>query len=63
MGPLGRGVSGVGSIGCLTWQCVGTLVGETKMSLYSSMILSTCFCCKDMHYVEAMDVATTFCLL
>jgi hypothetical protein len=44
-------------------QCVGTLVGEEKMSLYSSTILSTCFCCKDRLYVEVTDVVTTLCLL
>jgi hypothetical protein len=31
-------------------------VGEEKMSLYSSMILSTFFYCKERLCVEAMDV-------
>jgi hypothetical protein len=35
-------------------------MGEEKMSLYSSMTLSTCFCCVERPVVEAMDVAATF---
>jgi hypothetical protein len=53
-------VLGVKSIGCLTWQCVGTPVGEVKMSLYSSTIPSTFLYCKERCCVEATDVATTF---
>jgi hypothetical protein len=59
-GPLGRGASGVISIGCLTWQCVNTPVDEAKMSLYSSMIPSTYLCCKERVCVEAIDVVATF---
>jgi hypothetical protein len=50
---------GVRSIGFLTWHCVSTLVGEEKMSLYSS----TCLCCKERLCAEAIDVAMTFSLL
>jgi hypothetical protein len=58
-----RGEPGVRSIGCLTWQCIDTLMGEDKMSLYSSTIPSTCFCCTKRLCVEVMDVAETFYLL
>jgi hypothetical protein len=35
-------------------------VGEDKMSLYSSTILSTYFCCVERPCVEAMDADVTF---
>jgi hypothetical protein len=35
-------------------------MGEEKMSLYSSMTLSTYFYCMERSVVEAMDVDTTF---
>jgi hypothetical protein len=35
-------------------------MGEEKMSLYSSMISSTCFCCKERLCIEVMNVATIF---
>jgi hypothetical protein len=41
--PLGSGAPGVISMGCLTWKCRGTPIGEEKISEYSSMTLSTFF--------------------
>jgi len=38
-------------------------MGEEKMSLYSSMIPSTCFYCKERLCVEVMNVVTTIYLL
>ena len=35
-------------MGCLTWKYRGTPVGEEKISEYSSMTLSTCFCCVEI---------------
>ena len=47
----------------MTWQCVGTPMGEEKMSLYSSTIPSTWFYYKERLCVEVMNVVTTICLL
>jgi hypothetical protein len=47
-------------MGCLTWQCRGTPVGEEKISEYSSMTLSTCFCCVERSAAETLDVAVIF---
>jgi hypothetical protein len=47
-------------MGCLTWQCRGTPIGEEKISKYSSMTLSTFFCYVERSAVETLDVATIF---
>jgi hypothetical protein len=46
--------------GFLTWQCRGTLVGEEKISKYSSMALSTFFCYAERSATETLDVAVIF---
>lgn len=53
---LGRGVRGVKLVKWLTQKCRGILVGEEKISLYSSKTLYPCFYYVDDPYVEAMDV-------
>ena len=63
VGPLGRGAQWVRLIECLTWQCKGTPVGEEKMSLYYSTIISTCFYFLEEPFPGAMDVATNFPLI
>jgi hypothetical protein len=47
-------------MGCLTWQCRGTPVGEEKISKYSSTTLSTCFCCVERLAAETLDVVVIF---
>jgi hypothetical protein len=56
-------VPGVKSMGCLTWECRGTSIGEGNISEYSSITLSTCFCYVERSVVEALDVAAIFRLL
>jgi hypothetical protein len=47
-------------MGCLTWQFRGTSVDEEKISEYSSMTLSTFFCCVERSVAETLDVAMIF---
>jgi len=42
---------------------MGTLVGEEKMSVYSSTTISTYFYCVEEPFPGAMDVAMVFPLL
>jgi hypothetical protein len=58
--PLGNGAPGVRSMGCLTSQCRGTPAGEAKISEYSSMTLSTCFCYVERSYAETLDLDVIF---
>ena len=60
IGPFGKGAPGIKSIECFTWQCKGSLVGEVNMSLYSSMIVSTCFYCVAGLSAEVVDMSTIF---
>ena len=57
---MGSGALGVRLMGCLTWQCRHTPVGEEKISEYSYMTLSTCFCYVERLATETLDVVVIF---
>lgn len=61
--PLGRGDLRVKSIEWSIWKCKGICLGEEKIPMYSSMILSTCFYCVVEPFLGAMDVAMIFSLI
>jgi hypothetical protein len=57
---MGKGEPGTKSMECFTWQCIGTPIGEAKISLCSSTIFSTSFYWVERSKVEVVVAAVAF---
>jgi hypothetical protein len=60
--PIGKWCVGGQIDGVLDLAVQRYPVGEEKISEYSSMTLSTCFCCVERSAAETLDVAMIFLL-
>ena len=49
---MGSSASGVRSMGCLTWQCQGTPIGEEKISEYSYDLIYLLLLCGEIGHKD-----------